>query len=290
MNSIAIKSLDCGFQLPLLGLGTWGIGGEFKRDRDYDPSVGVAQIEAAIDSGLTLIDTAEAYAEGFTEEIIGQAIRNYQRDKLFIISKIWIENLSYQNVKLSVRKSIKRLGVDYLDMVLPHAPSSSVHLQETMIALNEMVDDGFVRFLGVSNFSKNTFCTAQKYSKHKIYLNQVHYNLSVREPEQNGLLSFVSESDVFLMAWRPIEQGRFEVCDDPILQRLALKYEARKSQIAMSWLSSQDNVICVSRMSIEQHLNENIKAIGLKLKPEEIEELRSNYTHKVDKSSVRKLL
>ena len=202
--TIPIKSLHPDFSIPAFGLGSWMMGGKLEKDND-----GVADEKAvreAIDQGITHIDTAELYAAGFAEEIVGNAIAKYDRSKLMIVSKVSSANLHYKNVIESAEKSLLRLKTDYLDLYLVHAANPSIPMKETMDALTEIKRRGMIRNIGVSNFTKERMQEAQSYTKERIVANQVHYNLRYREPELTGLTQYCLENKIILVAWRPISE------------------------------------------------------------------------------------
>ena len=170
------KEIVKGVQVPVLGLGTWGLGGKHTPDYSND-NYYITAIAQAIDSGLTHIDTAAYYGGGHTEEIIGKAIAPYKRDDLFITTKVYRTELKYEKFITSVKNSLSRMNVNYADLVLVHWPSSIVPLRETMSALEACVDKGFARFIGVSNFSVDLLKEAQSYLKrHSLVADQVYYN------------------------------------------------------------------------------------------------------------------
>ena len=146
------KSLPNGDPIPAIGYGTWAIGGRMQADSSDDKR-SMAGIQAALDAGYTHIDTAEMYAAGHTEELVGQTIRaaRVEREDLFITSKIWPKNLAYGKLQEACENSLRRLGIDYLDLYLIHWPGDAP-LEESFRALNELQAAGKIRHVGVSNF------------------------------------------------------------------------------------------------------------------------------------------
>ena len=184
------KTLLDGTQLPVLGLGTWDVGGGSTPDYSQD-AVLVDKLKQAIAMGYTHIDTAEMYAQGHTEELIGQAIRGLPREQLFITSKVWSTNLHYEGVHQALAGSLQRLGVETLDLYLIHWPNDNIPLAETFRALNELSASGKIKRVGVSNFDVPLLEEAISLSETPIVTNQVRYNLLSREPEENGVLAFL---------------------------------------------------------------------------------------------------
>jgi len=139
--------------MPVFGLGTWMMDGDMVRNPDNDDRADIQAIKQAIDSGITHIDTAQNYAEGWAEKLVGQAIKDYERSRLFIVTKLYKANLAYDDVLSSFQASLKRLDTDYVDLLLIHSPNLDIPLKETIMAMDKLVDDGLVKYIGVSNFA-----------------------------------------------------------------------------------------------------------------------------------------
>ena len=271
-----VKKLKSKFSLPELGLGTWRMGGQDEADKASDAAE-IAAIRSAIEAGVTHIDTAESYGAGHTEELVGKAIRGMDRKKLFITSKVSEENHTCEGIPASCKKSLKRLGTDYIDLYLLHTFSAMCPLQEAVQALDALVDDGFVKYIGVSNFGMKHLAEAQKLSKHPIVCDQVHYNLQVREVEKTGLLKYCQTNDVMLVAYRPVQQGKLLEGVPEIVEEMCVKYQKTPAQIAINWLISQRNVVAIVKTSNVAHLKENAGAVGWNLTESDVERLRENY-------------
>ena len=272
---IPVKKLKNGFKLPEFGLGTLQMGGQFEADFTNDEAE-ILAIKAAIDAGVTHIDTAEVYGTGHTEELVGKAIRGYERKKLFISSKVK-EDSPCARILKACKESLNRLGTKYLNLYLLHHYSPNCPLEESIRALDELVDKGLVKHIGVSNFTKEHLADAQKLTKHKIVCNQVYYNLQAREPETTGLLKYCQKHDVFLVAFRPIQKGKLLEDVPEIMREMCVKYEKSSAQIAINWLISQKNVVTLAKMSNLAHLKENLGSIGWNITEGDIELLRKNY-------------
>src|SRR3989338_4280570 len=275
--TIPHKKLKNGFALPCLGLGTWRMGGDRKRDPRSDDQKYINAIQNAIKKGITHIDTAEMYAEGHAEELVGTAIKDFDRRKLFITSKVWQSNLHYENVLKSCENSLKRLGTDYLDLYLIHMPNQQIPLEETIKAMDRLKKEKLIKYIGLSDFSKSTFQKAQSFSSNKIVCDQVHYNLIYREPEASGLLEYCQKNDVMLVAWRPVEKGLLSVSPPDVMRQVMEKYGKSASQIALNWLFSQKNVAVICKMTDSSHLEENLGSLGWSLEDRDIEDLRLNF-------------
>lgn len=263
--------------MPELGLGTWEMGGRKDHDQSNDDEADVQAIKRALDQGLTHIDTAEIYADGYTEILVGKAIAGYDRTKIFLASKVQANNLGYDNVLRACVDSLKRLGTDFLDLYLLHRYSSSFPLKDSIRALDKLVADGLVKNIGVCNFTAEHLAEAQSYTNNKIVCNQVHYNLEFREPEKKNLLAYCQNNDVFLSAWRPVQKGSLLNNIPLVLQETCDKYKKTPAQVAINWLISQPNVITLSKMRNPKHLEENLGALGWQMELEDIEKLRTQY-------------
>jgi diketogulonate reductase-like aldo/keto reductase len=273
--NIPTKQLKNGFELPVYGLGIWQMGGRWESDNSNDEQE-VAAIRAAIDAGITHIDTAESYGDGHAEELLAQAIQGYDRSKLFIATKVSKHNQGYDGVHRSFAASLKRLGTDYVDLYMLHRyPEPGISLEDTMRAMDELVEQGLVKNIGVCNMTPAMFDEAQKYSKNKLVCNQVHYNVQYREIEDKNILEYCQKNDVMLVAWRPVQKGALP--DTPLLKDLARKYSKTPTQIAINWLISQDNVVTISKTSDPEHLKENLGALGWTLDPQDIELIRTDF-------------
>ncbi len=285
---IPVKKLKNGFELPEFGLGTWQMGGREEASSEHDAK-DIEGIRAAIGAGVTHIDTAESYGDGHAEELMGQAIKGIARSKLFITSKVLEENHTCEGIPASCKKSLKRLGTDYLDLYLLHTFSAKCPLEEAVQALDALVNDGLVKHIGVSNFLPEHLEKAQKLTKHRIVCNQVHYNLQVREVEQKGLLNYCQKNDVMLVAYRPVQKGKLLEDIPEIMRDMCVKYQKTPAQIAINWLISQKNVVTIIKTSNPAHLKENLGAVGWNLTEGDVELLRKDYPGQVDISDVIEL-
>ncbi len=281
---IPIKKLQNGFTMPVFGIGSWQMGGRHERDFANDDKADIQAICNAIDKGIIHIDTAERYAGGHAEELVGEAISNYKRDKLFLVSKVWKTNLKYKHVLTACRSSLKRLKTSYLDLYLVHMPNPDIPIQETMRVMLKLKREGLIKNIGLSDFSAKRFKEAQGCCEDKIVVNQLHYNLIFREPERKGLVDFCRKNDVFLVAWRPVQYGMLTDISVPVMKEMCAKYHKTPSQIAINWLISQKNIVTISKMRKIEHLQENLGAVGWEMDVKDIERLRSEYPGQKDVS------
>lgn len=270
------KELVEGVRISVLGLGTWGMGGLRTPDTSRD-SEEVSALRAGIELGVTHIDTAEMYGGGHTEELIGEAIKPYRRENLFITTKVWTTNLRYKDLIASMKGSLKRLGVECVDLYLVHWPNPDIPLRETMRGLEYCVDEGYTRFIGVSNFSSSLLVEAQSYlEENRLVANQVRYSLKEQAPRVE-LLPYCLDNGLMIVAYRPLERGVLTGPGHKVLDELADKYGKTHSQISLNWLITQENVIAIPKTSNIEHLKENIGAVGWRLSKDDSDRLGKSF-------------
>jgi len=274
------KTIKNETKIPVIGLGTWQIGGGNEADYSSDSS-NIKLIQNAIQLGYTLIDTAEKYAAGHTEELIGQAIQNVPRDKLFIVSKVTSKNLAYDDLIMSAKKSLERLKIDYFDLYLIHSYNNAIPIEETMRAMDFLVDNKLTKFIGVSNFSVKELSEAQKHTKNKIVANQIQYSLITRNKGtyancinmESEIIPYCQKNDIIIIAYRPLERGALIKNNETILNKtldsLSKKYNKTKTQIALNWLISKKNIIAIPMSTNPIHQKENLGALGWNLNKED---------------------
>ncbi len=274
--NIPVKILRNGFQMPVFGLGTWGMGGKDAPDRTHDKE-DVASITRALDAGITHIDTAEKYGDGHAEELVGQAIRGRDRSQLLIVSKVRKDHLEAENVLRSAHASLKRLGTDYLDLYLVHSFNPAVQIAETIGAMNRLVDEGLIRHIGLSNYHPENIEEAMRVSRQPIVAVQLHYNLGYRDPERRGLLAHAAKNDWMLVAWRPIRDILAMNPLPDVLMNIAKKYGKTPTQIALNWLISQQNVVTLAKCGTKEHLDDALGTLDWTMEPEDCEALRREF-------------
>ncbi|NUO08134.1 MAG: aldo/keto reductase [Candidatus Brocadia sp.] len=274
------KNLTNTIAIPVLGLGTWTIGGGDKADTTHDDE-DISAIKTAIKLGITHIDTAEAYAQGHTEELVGRAIVGFDRKNLFITSKVSPDHLSYDDLLASAKGSLQRLNTDYIDLYLIHAPNPDIPIQETMKAMDFLIEQKLIRCMGVSNFAVEQIKEAQKYTKNKIAANQIEYNLLVRNKGrvtndmESKIIPYCQENNILIIAWRPLAKGELAKPGFTILDELAKKYNKTQSQIAINWLISKKGIVTITKSTKVEHHKQNLGAIGWKLNQEDINRLNN---------------
>ena len=253
-----------------MGLGTWNVGGGSSPDYSQDERA-LRGLHAALEMGYTHIDTAEMYADGHTEELIGQVIQGYNRADLFITSKVLPRHLAYQAVLDACQGSLERLRTDYLDLYLIHWPNDGIPLEETFGALNELVRKDLVRHLGVSNFNLGQLRQARDLSETPLATNQVPYSLYHRHYVRNGVLGACQESGMILTAYTPLEKGM--LIDDSEVAAIAGQIGCSPVQVALAWLINQPGVITIPMSMNRRHLEQNLGAADLELPPEVMDRL-----------------
>ncbi len=263
-------------KIPKIGLGTWGMGGRQIEDRSWDDETIVA-IRMAIDLGLTHIDTAEYYGAGHCEELVGEAIEPYSRDSLFLTTKVWQTNLHYDDLIKSMRASLERLKIDYVDLYLIHWPNYQIPLKETMQALEHCVTEGYTKHIGVSNFSVSLIQEAQSHLRDNYLIaDQVELSLLEQKPRKN-LLPYLQETNRTLIAYRPLGKGTLSNLDHSKLSEIAEKYKKTKTQVALNWVISHENVVTIPKSTNPLHLMEFMDAVDWKMKTEDMMELTNSF-------------
>ena len=248
--------LPSGEQVPALGMGTWMIG-----DDAASRAEEIATLQHGIDLGMNLIDTAEMYGEGDSEALVGEAIRG-RREQVFLVSKVYPHNAGRKAAQAACERSLKRLGVDCLDLYLLHW-RGSVPFAETIEAFETLQAQGKIRHWGVSNLDLDDlqeWCDTP--GGDAVAVNQVLYNLTRRGIEWE-LLPWCQQRQIPVMAYSPIEQSR--LLRHRGFCQLASEHGFSPAQLALSWLLRQDGVIAIPKASTRQHLTDNFSALQCEL-------------------------
>lgn len=254
-----------------IGQGTMGIGGYFTKDSTRDDFY-IEMMRSGIEYGMTLIDTAEVYGAGHSEEVVGQAVKDYRKG-IFIATKVSPEHLAYDSVLKSAEGSLQRLQTDYIDLYQIHWPNPTIPLAETLQAMEKLVKDGKVRYIGVANFSLTQLKTANEiFSKEGIAVIQVEYNLFDRTAEED-ILPYCEQKGLSMIAYSPLDQGRVLSNRDKIkvMQGIAKKYNKTVAQVTLKWLVSKPPVIAIPKATTIKHIRENASATVFDLNEEDIE-------------------
>ena len=261
-----------GLLIPKIGFGTWKIGGGSYADPKLD-SVSLAALRSALEVGYTHFDTAEMYASGHTEELLGRAIRasEVDREMLFITSKVLPSHLKFEEVLRACDSSLKRLKMEYIDLYLIHWPQAGMKLEDTFRALNKLVQDKRIRHVGVSNFNLRLLQQSWELCQTPLVTNQVPYSLSDRSYAENGVLEYCQQNNILLTAYEPVDKGHLPV--DQVLRSVAEAHKATPYQIALAWLIAQPHVITIPMSLNQQHIRENFESADIELTQEEFRSL-----------------
>jgi diketogulonate reductase-like aldo/keto reductase len=278
------KSLGkTGESVAVIGLGTWNMGGRESPDYRNDERL-IEAIRYAVELGMNHIDTAEMYAAGHAEELVGEAVKQFSRDEVFIATKVWPSNLRYEDVIRSCRRSLERLQLKYVDLYMVHWPNPRIPLQETMKAMEKLVKDGLIRYIGVSNFDVELLEEAMNALKREeIVANQVKYSLEAREVERE-LIPFCERNGITVTAYTPLGKGRIpaeaasNTPEGKILAEMAQRYGKTPVQIALNWVIWRPNVITIPKAARKEHLEENAGAAGWRLTEEDYKRLSAAHT------------
>ncbi len=252
------------------------------RDTSEDAE-GIAAIKKAIELGYLHIDTAEMYGAGHSEELVGLAIKDFDRESLFITTKVLPEHLRYNDCIKAAESSLKRLKTDYIDLYLIHIPNPKIPIKETMQAMDLLVRQKKIRFIGVSNFSVEQLKEAQRCTENKIVNNQIEYNLLTRHSGmynvniESEIIPYCQENGVIITAWKPLVKGSLFLEKNKLLEELVVKYNKTLAQIAINWLISKKNFITIPKSTNTEHLKENLSALGWKLSEEDMKRLDEEF-------------
>lgn len=250
--------------IPKIGFGTWKIGGGSSPNHSVDAK-SLAALRYALETGYTHFDTAEMYASGHTEELVGEAVRGSgkKREELFMTSKVLPSHLKYEEVLRACEASLRRLQMDYLDLYLIHWPQVGMRLEDTFRALNKLVRDGKVKHLGVSNFNLKLLKQSQALSETPIVTNQVPYSISERSYVKNGVLAYCQQNNILLTAYEPVDKGNLR--SNRELEIIAQAHHATIYQLALAWIVSQLRVITIPMSFNLQHIQENLDSVNIEL-------------------------
>ena len=267
MKTVAL--LD-GKRVPTLDQGTWRMG-ENKRKHAEE----VAALRLGIELGMTLIDTAEMYGEGGAEKVVADAIDD-QRERVFIVTKVYPHNASRTKMPEACERSLKRLRIDVVDLYLLHWREETPPLAETVETFEQLRGAGKIRRWGVSNFDvadmeellaieNGDACSA----------NQVLYNIENRGIEFD-LLPWSGKHKIPIMAYAPVGHGR-GLLNHATLKKIAKRHDATPAQIALAWVLRQPGVIAIPKASNEAHVRENAQSIEIELAKEDLAQIDRSF-------------
>lgn len=273
-----------GNEITKIGLGTWLMGGDIKENINNDDTRDINAIIYALKNGINHIDTSESYSGGKSEKLIGEAIKNFDRDKIFIATKVREWNLTYDNIISSCYNSLKRLQTDYIDLYYIHKQNKEVDVKTVCKALNYLLSKGLIKNVGLSNVGIKTIQEYNNYLSKKIYAVQNQFNLICRESQKKGILDYCRENNIKFVCWRPILLSYPGVKDPmynkgtyPILDNMSSKYNVNNVQIAAKWLLQQDNVYIVFKSNNCEHIKEMLETSNFCLSNDDWKNLNENF-------------
>lgn len=274
-RAVRTTMLPSGEVIPVLGQGTWHLA-EDPRRREAE----IASLRLGLDLGLSVIDTAEMYADGATEELVGEAITG-RRHEVFLVSKVLPQHATRSGMITACEGSLRRLGTDLLDLYLLHW-RGTVPLEETLDGFAALRSRGMIRYWGVSNFDVGDMEELVALpGGSSVSTDQVLYNLMQRGIEFD-LLPWCERRDIPIMAYSPIEQGR--LLGHPVMKRLAEEHDATPSQIALAWVLRRERVVAIPKAGTPAHVRENFDALDVQLTVRDLAILDHEFpppTHKV---------
>jgi diketogulonate reductase-like aldo/keto reductase len=230
----------------------------------------VQALRLGLENGINLIDTAEIYG---SEPLVAEAIRGFNRDELFIATKVWPTHLKYDSVIKAARNSARRLGVRYIDLYQVHFPNRRVPIAETMRAMEQLVDEGLIRFIGLSNFNLNQVIEAQgALKKYEVVSLQMPYSLIDRRIEAD-IIPYAKRENLAILCYYPLGHGRL-IREFPrdLVEMVSRNHGPRTpAQIALNWIiTKHENAFPIPRASNPMHVRENLGAVGWRLSDEEV--------------------
>lgn len=265
------------------------MGGDVKENPNNDDEKDINAIIYALKSGINHIDTSESYSGGKSEKLIGEAIKNFDRDKLFIATKVREWNLTYDNIISSCCNSLKRLQTDYVDLFYIHKQNKDVNIKSVCEALNYLLAKGLIKNVGLSNVGIETIQKYNKYLTKEIYAVQNQYNLICRESQKKGVIDYCRQNNIKFICWRPVLLSYPGVKDPmynkgtyPILDNIAKKYNVSNIQVVAKWLLQQDNVYIVFKSNNCEHIKEILETNKFCLSDDDWNQLNDNFPVKFD--------
>lgn len=274
-----------------IGFGTWTMGGDVVPNPNNDDERDIEAIKYVISKGVSHIDTAANYADGKSEKLVGCAIKDFDREKLFIATKVKPQDLEYRNVIKSCERSLKNLDTTYLDLLYVHKPNPEIEIKKTAKAFNELLKRGVIKNIGLSNVKLETVLEYEKYLDKPVFAIQNQYNLVARESQEKGIVEFCKNNKKIFVAWRPIKlmspsiREILGVGDKfPILEEMAEKYNKTEAQIAIKWLTQQEGVCAIFKSTNKKHIDEILETENFELSKEDWKRLDIDFPVKVHKN------
>lgn len=263
-----------GVKIPVIGQGTW----KFGEDRS-NAKREIAALRLGMENGMTLIDTAELYADGGSERIVGEAIADVRRE-VFLVTKVSAKNCSYRGVLQAAESSLERLNTTYIDLYLQHWPSREYKVEETMSAMAELLDKGLAKYVGVSNFDPELLSRAQRaLGKHPLVCNQVGYHFNDRQMETANL-PYCRQHGITVMAYSPFgyasgvfgQRGFPEAgtAEREVIDNIGKKYGKTAYQVALNWVIREEGIVAIPKAANPAHIRDNLGALGWDLQADDL--------------------
>ena len=255
----------------MLGQGTWRMGEDPDKRRSE-----IGALRTGLELGMTLIDTAEMYAGGGAELVVGEAIAG-RRDDVFLVTKFYPQNATRERMRAACERSLKRLGTDRIDLYLLHW-RGDVPLRETLDGFEELIEDQKVRYAGVSNFDVDDLeeLARLKDGLRRIVTDQVLYNL-VRRGAEFDLVPWCRQRKRPVIAYSPLEEGLLSHKAHPVLGEVAARHDATAAQVALAWVMRHGDVIAIPKASRVTHVRENRGAADIRLTKRDLDALDGSF-------------
>lgn len=252
------KRFDMAIELPRLGLGTW---------QNTDPAQCAESVQNALEAGYRHIDTAQGYDN---EAAVGRGIEqaDVDRDDIFVATKVSTGNLAYDDVLSSTAESREKLGVDVIDLLYIHWPTNTYDPEETLAAFDELVDDGVIRHVGVSNFEPPQLEEARELLDAPIAANQIEMHALLQQDE---LRADAIQHDYWVVAYCPLARGT--IFDHDVIADIADDHQVTPAQVALAWLLEQEQVAAIPKATGKDHILENLAATEIELSTDAIERI-----------------
>jgi 2,5-diketo-D-gluconate reductase B len=266
-----------------IGIGTWGIAsrkdpstpeGRYGRVEPVveNEETEIEALQYSLAKGQNHIDCAELYGAFYTDEVVGRALSEAGVDRadLFIADKIWKTSVGRGKVRPTVEQMLRKLKVDYIDVLYIHAPWTDAPWQEAIPQIDELIDEKLVRYFGVSNFNLAQMKQASAMSSHAITVNQMNYNVLNQSEVSLRFRRYCEDQNIQIVAYQPIK--RRAVLADQVVQAVAQAHHATAAQVALAWLIHM-RALPIPKSVTKAHIDENLGALHVKLAGEEMERL-----------------
>src|SRR5687767_15160130 len=269
--ALRTATLPGGAKVPILGQGTYRMGEDADKRRSE-----VSSLRAGLELGMTLIDTAEMYADGGAERVVGAAIAG-RRDEVFLVTKLYPQNATRERMRAACERSLKRLGTDRIDLYLLHW-RGQVPLRETLCGFEDLIEEQKIRYAGVSNFDVDDLeeLARLKDGLRRIVTDQILYNLERRGAEFD-LVPWCRQRRRPLIAYSPLEEGLLSHQAHPVLGEIAERHDATAAQIALAWVMRDGDVIAIPKAARVAHVRENRGAADIRLTKRDLDALDESF-------------